>query len=130
MQIDYIIIFIFIFILFLIIILLIASLINTSNSKINSSECPNVKGLYGVNTNREAAIIKLCGKNKNSKCSFNNIQSLHDAEVRCTALPEICSAFTYSDITKVMNIVDPNLSISKIGDYNVYIRQFQENISQ
>lgn len=117
---------IIIIILIIIIIFLIAYSVNISISKIDPVFCPVVNGSYGVTTNKSIDILELCGKNKNSKCTFYSIQSLYDAEIRCNVIPDVCSAFTYSDATKIMNIVNP--ISNEYGSYNIYSRQYNENI--
>lgn len=127
MDINIIFLLILVIIMFLSIIFLIFYIVNISTEKIYASECPTINGYYGVNTNKQITILNLCGKNKNEKCIFYNIETLNDAQIRCNILPEICTSFTYSEISKIMNIVDKNFYPG--GEYNVYKRQYGEKIT-
>ena len=118
---------IFCIIFFFIIIFLIFYIVSISISKIDPQNCPQVYGLYGVSTNQNIRILKSCGTDKNSQCTFYNINSLNDAELMCNILPDICSSFTYSDTTKIMNIVDSTSTSG--GEYNVYTRQYLETLN-
>lgn len=86
---------------------------------INPIECPEILGQYAVKTNVSVKIKEKCGENANNICSFGNIQTLNDAINKCNALFETCESFTYSELSKTMNIVE------KVDDGNefVYIRQ-------
>lgn len=124
MEYDIIILLITIIALVTIIILLIWNLGYIYNTKIDPANCPIIKGNFGVKTNQDIKILKTCGDNFNSNCNFNQIKSLKEAEEKCYYLENICSAFTYSEITREMAIVNPNTTDSNsIISYNVYYRQ-------
>ena len=53
-----------------------------------------------------------CGENKNEQCVFNDIESLKDATEICNSL-ENCHHFTYSIVTKKMNLVEPSKKLQK-----------------
>lgn len=102
--------------LFLFIIFLIAW--NTiSRANLVLPENCGAKGEIGVVTNKQIKILNTCGTSKNEPCIFTNVPSLQDAIGRCQI--NSCLAFTYSESTKQMTIVNNDLTES--GPYNVYL---------
>lgn len=89
--------------------------------RIDPKKCPQIKGSFGVQTRRVTSIVSKCGISGTDQCSFSNVDDLDAAITRCTILAEVCTSFTYSEITKHMNIVS-NVSTAK-GEDNMYTRQ-------
>ena len=107
--------------------LLISYLVFLDISRIDPKYCPQVKGFYGVTTNKSIKIVNSCGQTKSESCVFYNVNTLNDAVITCNIITDICTSFTYSENTKIMNIVSD--VDQGTGDYNIYTRQYSEDVT-
>lgn len=107
--------------IFLFIMTVLLILYNTmlKNNLINPANCPTVEGNFGVSVNKGVTILSNCGPDSQQPCMFTNIKDLNSAIIKCDSLA--CPAFTYSEKTMNMNIVDKNTTNGGIN--NVYTRQ-------
>lgn len=108
---------ILVFFLLVIIIILIAWNSVIKANLILPENCKTI-GEIGVLTNKQITVLNTCGQNKNEQCSFLNIPTLQDAIGKCYL--NDCLAFTYSESTNQMTIVDQTKLING-GVHNVYI---------
>lgn len=97
-----------------------------SSELIEPSRCPVINGVYGANPGKAGSSVFSCGKNGVSECTFNNINTLTDAQNLCNNYLNVCTAFSYSPSLGVVRFVNRNLVASTTFD--TYILQHNTTI--
>jgi len=90
---------------------------------IQPTQCPQIKGNYGVLPGMDGTTLKQCGNNSNEDC-ISTEPSLEDAINLCDVRADICSVFSYNAAGE-MRILKPNSTLTVAGSTDVYTRQVQ-----
>lgn len=111
--------------------LLILQNVLTSNTKIDPSDIPNVKGYFGVSPQKTysnqgiVSIVKKCGLSGTLSCT-TVVNNLKEAIDYCNQYVVFCDAFIYSNGS--VSIVDPTQTLSSDSNVDLYERQFPKEV--
>src|SRR4029077_2815984 len=90
-----------------------------SVTMINPNSCDASTGTYGVRPGTSGTALVACD---NQACIFSGL-NLTQAVNKCDSLSDVCSTFSYEQITGTMTIIDPTKPTTIAPNLDLYQRR-------
>jgi hypothetical protein len=89
-----------------------------------AKNCTKVKGNFAVNNGFVSQDVLMTCYDGNTKCVFNQINSLSQA-IKICDINNLCDAFSYNSLNRVMSIIKVSNNIAADENTDIYVRQTQ-----